>query len=225
MRKILAVLFGVLFVQNAYSDSLQESSLWSDIGDYLDDRMDDDAIRELCKGLLNYAWMHNFNILLETGTEGRYFTPTTSDCKSSNMQYVMSILQKTAVQLVREKFDEHSQCTQNVMKQKALLGCGGHRSAQVSFYESQGFTFDFSADKAVVSCSKTDNRCVVNRPVSRNGYPAFYSVCCSVPVSSCTETSHGINAQVEAVSILDIDIARQALTVDDYDLACKPLGE
>lgn len=226
MKKILTVLFGLLFLQNAYCDSLMETDLRSEMVDYLHDKMDENAIRALCEKLLTYAWMHNFDVLLEYG-EGKIFTPSSSDCKKYDMDIVSWILEGAAVQLSEKTFEKHSKCAQDLMKHNAFLHCEGFQSSRARYLQNQGYTVDFNESNTIIDCSETDNRCVVNRPVSKDGASGYLSVCCSIPVYSCDESKSGsssfTNAQLGHVGVHAIDVVGSARTLNDFDYGCKPV--
>lgn len=228
MKKVLTVLFGLLFLQNAYSESLMDTSLKSEMVDYLHDKMDENAIRALCEKLLMYAYMHNFDVLLEY-TEDKYFHPTSSDCKKYQIDTVSWILEGTAVQLSQKTFENHSQCAQDLMKKNAFLYCENFRSPRISELERQGFTVDLNEGRTIIDCSKTDNRCVVNRPVTNGGFNGYLSICCSIPVLSCDETKNGsssfTNAALGNVGVHSMDVIGNARTINDFDFSCKPLNK
>lgn len=226
MKKFLSVLFGFMFLQSAYSDSLMETNLKSEMVDYLQDKMDEAAIRALCEKLLTYAWMHNFEVLLEYG-EGKVFTPSTSDCKKYDIDTVSWILEGAALQLSEKTFEKHSKCVQDSMKHNAFLHCEGFQSSIARNLKNQGYTVDFNESNTIIDCSETDNRCVVNRPVSKGGASGYLSVCCSVPVYSCDESKSGsssfTNAQLGHVGVHAIDVVGSARTLNDFDYGCKPV--
>ena len=223
MKKVLTVLFGLLFLQNAYSDSLMgHSDLQSGIFDYMNDKMDEKAIRALCEKLLTYARMHNYDIVLET-TKGYIFTPSISDCKSKDIDFVEGIIQGSASQLVSKTFENHSQCIHDMMEQGANLKCESFASPSIRYYENSGYEFNFS--ESIVDCSWTDNRCVVNRPYTIGGQRGFYTVCCSVPVYSCNQSNNLSTAQAGYVSVLSQSLSPKALGVGDFDFSCKPLNK
>ena len=223
MKKFLSVLFGLMFLQNAYCDSIMDTNLRSEIVDYLHDKMDEKAIRALCEKLLNYAWMHNFDVLLEY-SEGKIFTPLTSDCEKYDMDIVSWILEGAAVQLSEKTFEKHSQCAQDLMESKAFTFCKASPS-YVVWLERNGYTVDFDESNTIIDCSETDNRCVVNRPVSKGGSNGYLSVCCSIPVDYCDESESGssrfTNAQVGHIGVHAAIFVDSARTLDDFDYGCK----
>ncbi len=228
MKKFLSVLFGLMFLQNAYcvSVSIRDTNLRSEILDYRHDKMDEKAIRALCEKLLNYAWMHYFNVLLEYG-EGKIFSPSTSECKKEDIKTVSWILEGAAMQLVEKTFEKHSQCAQDLMKHNAFLNCVGFQSSHVRDLKNQGFTVDFNESNTIIDCSETDKRCVVNRPISQGGASGYLSVCCSIPVYYCDESKSGsssfTNARLGYVGVHAIDIVGSARTLNDFDYGCQPI--
>ena len=62
------------------------------------------------------------NEYLEYG-DNKLFNPSSADCKAYKMNVVKWILQETAMQLMNAKFEEHSQCAQDLMEQNAMLYC------------------------------------------------------------------------------------------------------
>ena len=63
MKKFLSVLFGLMFLQNAYCDSIRDTNLRSEMVDYLENKLDEKAIQALCDKLYAYALAHNFQVI------------------------------------------------------------------------------------------------------------------------------------------------------------------
>ena len=222
MKKILVVLFSLFIFQNAYCDSILETDIKSDIFSYLDNKMDESAIRALCDKLLDYAWMHSFNIMLEY-KPNKFYTPKSSDCKDSSINLVSFIVEGASVQT----FEKHSDCVQKEMQRIALSNCDGEFSNYVSRLKDYGWVFNH--DDAVVYCSETDNRCVVNRPVSRNGSNGYLSTCCSIPILSCEERNYGDdsfdNVTRGIFGLHSRDIVDNARTLNDFDYGCEAISK
>lgn len=231
MKKILTVLCGLLFLQNAYCDSLDEFS--EEIQAFMNDKMDEAALRALCEKLVVFAHMRNINVLAESAS-GKYINVTASKCKEAAIKNVPVFIMLAAEQISEHTTKQHSQCAQNLMQAEAMKNCEGITSTTIQWYQQQGFTFNFNPDKTIVDCSKTDNRCVVNRPASKAGANYYFSVCCSIPVLSCNEEqntqdngfSHKeFNGVTGDISVLSEDIVGNARTLNDFDYACKPINK
>ena len=168
MKKFLTFLFGLMLLQNAYSDDsiLESKDLTSQISDYLNNKMDENAIRALCERILTYAWMHHFQVSIEF-KDNIIFQPTGSDCKKyKDMQIVSGILEAAVMQLSEKTFEKHSQCTQKAMERNAFLSCRNAASEIVSGLQKQGYKFDFTESNTIIDCSETDDRCVEQVPSS-----------------------------------------------------------
>lgn len=224
MKKFLTFLFGLMLLQSAYSDDsiLESKDLTSQISDYLNNKMDENAIRALCERILTYAWMHHFQVSIEL-KDNTIFQPTGSDCKKyKDMQIVSGILEAAVMQLSEKTFEKHSQCTQKAMERNAFTSCKNLKSAEVTLLQRQGYKFDFTQSNTIIDCSETDDRCVVNRPAKKDGKNGYYSICCGVPVYSCDESSGSYNAQV-SINEISAELTSSARTLKDFDYACQPI--
>ncbi len=216
MKKFLSVLFGSMFLQNAYCDSIRDTNLRSEMVDYLENKLDEKAIQALCDKLYAYALAHNFQVIVEYG-DNQIFLPKRSDCTDDNAAVVSAITNEAILQLSKKTFEKHSQSAQDLMKRGAFSHCAGQISSQVTRWKHEGYTVDFDESNTIIDCSETDNRCVVNRPVSKGGVSGYLSVCCSMPVDSYGFT----NAQSGYVYIGENYVVDSARTLDDFDYDCK----
>ena len=124
MKKYLITLFCLTLCQNAFCNLFTETpEIKNSIMDYLNNKLDDTAIRALCEKFLIFANVHNVKITIPW-TNGSVFTPTPSMCKIESMNFVKFVLQETSIQLTDAKLEAHSDCTQKMMEDTARIGCG-----------------------------------------------------------------------------------------------------
>ena len=229
MKKYLMILSCLFCVQNAWCDIPPE--FMGSIYDFMDEKMEEDDIRELCRSLMNYAWIHSVNVNIDL-KDGGVYKASINDCTKLSIGDAKTVLMAAALRLKEESFKEHSSCVQNLMMDKADEGCEGWTSSKIEYYEKRGgYEFDFN--DTIVECSKTDNRCVVNRPFkSKDGQSGFYSVCCLVPVKECNETvrnieggtSRSVTGSIGYLSVLWSGIVGNSKKLNDFGYDCKPLN-
>lgn len=232
MKKYLITLFCLTLCQNAFCNLLTETpEIKNSIMDYMNNKLDDTAIRALCEKFLIFANVHNVKITIPL-TNGSVFTPKTSMCKTESMNFVEAVLQETSIQLTYAKLEAHSDCTQKMMEDTARRKCGDREDRRIKDIIDQGFSVDFT--NAFVDCSKTDNRCLVSRPASKNGFNYYVNFCCGIPVYSCNSKTHEESANKQTTitttpmgefGIYHYGVTPKQPVLTDYNYSCKPVSK
>lgn len=227
MKKYLITLFCLTLCQNAFCNLFTETpEIKNSIMDYLNNKLDDTAIRALCEKFLIFANVHNVKITIPL-PNGSVFTPTPSMCKTESMNFVEAVLRATSIQLTDAKLEAHSDCTQKMMEDTARTECG---RSLIKYIYNQGFSVDLT--NAFVDCSKTDNRCLVSRPASKNGFNYYVNFCCNIPVYSCNSKTHEGSANKQTttnepkpVENIHYSVTTKQPVLTNYNYSCEPVLE
>ena len=232
MKKLFIILLCLLSVQNAWCDiPPTEHEIYTQ---YVSGKLNLQTAQALCRRLIKYAETNNFNIDV-TLENGGIHTPVAADCDSDSLDTVVGV-----AYIVAEKIhntlknqssntsnSEASECRKSI-KERYAYKCG---LLEKNNYKNIGY--NISNTGMITDCSKTDDRCVVNRPATKDGQNMFYVACCFIPVENCdsqtfgtrnhsTESSAGILGNI---SFKWNCIKSTSLTLDDFGSDCWPLHE
>ena len=230
MKNFLIILFCLFYAQNAYCDNPPTGK---DIyNQYASGKLNLQTAQALCHRLIEYAETNNFNIDV-VSENGNIRTPVITDCDSNDLDYVVKVAYIVAEKVhdilkkQSSNTSDSSECRKSI-KERYAYKCG---VLEKNNYKNLGY--DISNTGMITDCSSTDDRCVVNRPATKNGQSLFYSACCFIPVKNCdsqtfgtrnhsTESSSGILGNT---SFLWHGITDRSLTLDDFGTDCEPLWE